>query len=369
MSSTATQRMHGPVHLVGSMPFDTAEEVLRATAAEIGDLVTALPDGEVGDRRNWVRYLPQRVYSAHPQLEETSHPDADTVLRAGESRALPRWPGLWTFRIREGEELRFDDLHYGRYAIESYGVFRRLRDEGVIPAGVRFQMSLPASGSAINPFFEDVEQWPEAQRAYQTGIRAEIAKVLDVVPAEDLLVQFDLAWEVVDLASGEDNFYPFWPTLTVEEKFARHAASLDELWRGIPDGVLFGYHWCYGTRGGWPMTAMADLGLCVRLSNEAVRRSGRRVDFVHMPVVRHPGPDFFAPLDDLDVGDTRVYLGLVHHTDDVDAFRDRARLARTHRDDFGIASVCGYGRVAPDELAQALRAHRDCAAALGPAAR
>jgi hypothetical protein len=46
-------------------------------------------------------------------------------------------------------------------------------------------------------------------------------------------------------------------------------------------------------------------------------------------------------------------------------FDDRARLARAHLDDFGIASVCGYGRVSPDELAHALRAHRQCAAALG----
>jgi hypothetical protein len=356
--------MTGDVHLVGSMPFDTVEEVLRASASRVGDLVTALPDGEVGDRRNWVRYLPLRVYSEHPQLEESSRADAESILKAGDTHKTAARPAPWTFRIRPGERLRFDDLHYGRYAVESYQTFRRLRDEGAIPAGVRFQVAVPASGSAIDPFFEDVGQWEEAHRAYEAGIRGEIAKLLEVVPAEDLLIQWDLAWEVVDLASGDDAFYDFWPRETTERKLERHSRLLDELWKGIPDEVLYGYHWCYGTRGGWPMTAMEDLSLCVALSNEAVRRSGRRVDFVHMPVVRHPDAAFFAPLADLDIGDTRLYLGLVHHTDGTDAFRERLELARRHVDGFGIASVCGYGRVSPAELDDALSAHRACAEVL-----
>jgi hypothetical protein len=352
------------VHLVGSLPFETVEEALRATAAEVGDFVTALPDGEVGDRRNWVRYLPLRVYSSHPQLVETSNPDTDSILSTGDTRTTSSRPAPWTFRIRDGEQLVFDDLHYGRFAIESYRVFRALRDEGVIGEDVRFQVAFPAPGSAINPFFEDVGQWEEAHRAYEAGIRGEIARMLEEIPASDLLIQFDLAWEVVDLASGEDAFFDFWPREPVARKLERHSRLLDELWKGIPEETLFGYHWCYGTRGGWPMTAMEDLSLCVALSNEAIRRAGRRVDYVHMPVVRHPDAAFFAPLDDLDIGETRLYLGLVHHTDGLDDFLRRAELARRHVDGFGIASVCGYGRVSPRELQRALRAHRECALAL-----
>jgi hypothetical protein len=188
--------------------------------------------------------------------------------------------------------------------------------------------------------------------------------MLGVIPEKDLLIQWDLAWEVVDLASGEEAFYEFWPHDSITAKFERHIRVLDELWKGIPDEVRFGYHWCYGTRGGWPMTVMTDLALCVALSNEAVRRSARRVDFVHMPVVRHPGDNFFAPLGDLEIGQTRLYLGLVHHTDDTAAFIARRDQARRYVDDFGISSVCGYGRVSPAELNAALAAHRLCAAAM-----
>jgi hypothetical protein len=107
-----------------------------------------------------------------------------------------------------------------------------------------------------------------------------------------------------------------------------------------------------------------DLSVCVRMSNEAVRRSSRRVDYVHMPVVREPGDAFFAPLRELDVGATSVFLGLVHHTDGLEGFRKRAALARRHLDSFGISSVCGYGRVDPAELPRILAVHRECAAEL-----
>lgn len=346
------------------MPFDTVEEAMRAEAEGIGDYVGWLPDGEVGDRKNWVGFLPVAIFSSHPQLEEVHRPH-EGALRQPErdADAPPRAPedGYWTFRVKPGEDVRFDDLGYGGLAIESYGVFARLRDEGVIPAGVRFQVCLPATNSAINAFFAEPAQWPQVHRAYAAGLRREIAKILERVPAGDLVIQFDLAWEVVDLAMGEDNFFGFWPHTTFDEKFERHVGALEELSSDIPDATLLGYHWCYGTWGGWPMTAMDDLGLCVRLSNEAVRRAPRRVDFVHMPVVKHPDGDFFAPLRDLDIGDTKVYLGLIHHTDGGEGFRERAALARAHLDDFGIASVCGYGRIEPEELPEVLRVHRECA--------
>jgi hypothetical protein len=187
-------------------------------------------------------------------------------------------------------------------------------------------------------------------------LRGEIDAVLQTIPADDLVVQFDLAWEVVDLAMGERNYFRFWPRSTYEEKFARHTAWLDEMARAVPAEALLGYHWCYGTWGGWPMTAMRDLSLCVQLSNEAVRRSPRRVDYVHMPVVRDPDEAFFAPLRKLAVGDTRVYLGLIHETD-IEGFPRRLQLARRSLADFGVAGVCGYGRLDASMMPAVLTAH------------
>jgi hypothetical protein len=184
--------------------------------------------------------------------------------------------------------------------------------------------------------------------------------MLESIPAEDLVIQFDFAWEVVDLAVGDEKYFPFWSD-DAEEKFARHTRLIAEITRTVPDEVPVGYHWCYGTWGGWPMTAMKDLDLCVRLSNATVAVAGRPIDYVHMPVVRHPDGGFFAPLEDLDIGATRVYLGLVHHSDGVEGNHARIDAAREHLADFGIGSVCGYGRVDPGELPLVLDVHAACA--------
>lgn len=360
-------RMSGDVLLVGSLPFDDAETAFRSAARELGAHVGCLPDGEVGPRKDWVGMLPPHVFSGHPDLEETMAPpdhEMEQPDRDGERPPMEDLEGIWNFRVRPGVDVRFDDLRYGTYAVESYDIFRRLREEGTIPAGVRFQVSLPAPHSAIDGFFEDPEQWPALYDAYLDGIRGEIRRLLETIPAGELTIQWDVAWEFVDMAMGERNFFRFWPRLSAEEKFQRHAEQLDGLGEGIPEDTVLGFHWCYGTWGGWPMTAMPDLDLCVRMSNEAARRVTRRVDYVHMPVVRQPDEAFFAPLDRLDIGGTRVFLGLVHHTDGLDDFRRRRDLARRHLAEFGIGSVCGYGRVEPELLPQILRTHAEDAAEL-----
>ena len=348
------------VHLVGSLPYDTAEEAFRAAAAGLTGHVRWLPDGEVGPRVNWVGMLPPVVFAPHDALVETQAPPEHELEQPDKDDAAPPaedLEGFWTFQVKPGHTVTFDDLLYGRAAQESYAVFTRLKDEGTIPGDVRFQLALPAPFSAICAFFDDSSQWPQLEAAYLDGIRREIARALETIPADDLVIQWDLAWEFVDLAMGERNYFRFWPRRTAEEKFRQHAEQLEDLWQGIPDETLLGFHWCYGTWGGWPMTAMEDLDICVRMANEATKRVGRRLDYIHMPVIRQPDEAFFAPLDDLDVGDTKIFLGIVHHTDGIDDFRRRRDLARKHLQDFGIGSVCGYGRVEPELLPEILKTH------------
>lgn len=354
------------VHLVGSLPFGSAEETFRVAARALTGDIGWVPDGEFGERRLWTPMLPEFVYSKQPDLEETLAPPGRTVVAPPAFDGPPPtdMPGFWNFRIRPGRQLRFDDLLYGRFAIDSYGVFRRLREEGVIPSDMRFQVSLPSAHSAIDPFFEDPDQWPQAYAAYIEAIKREIARILEEAPASDLVFQWDCANEIVDLGMGEANAMEWWPKLTVEEKFERHAAQLGALGDAIPEAALLGFHWCYGTWGGWPAVAMDDLDVCVRFSNEAVRRIERHVDYVHMPVLRQPDETFFAPLSDHNFGDARVFLGIVHHTDTISDFRRRRDLARKVVPDFGIAGVCGYGREDPNDVRGILDLHAEDAAEL-----
>jgi hypothetical protein len=109
------------------------------------------------------------------------------------------------------------------------------------------------------------------------------------------------------------------------------------------------------------MTEMPNLELCVRLSNEAVKRIKRHVDYVHMPVVPDPGEAFLAPLRNLNIGDTRVFLGLVHPQDGLKGAQRRIELAKKYLKDFGIGAVCGFGRENPQELGNILDVHKEAA--------
>jgi hypothetical protein len=114
----------------------------------------------------------------------------------------------------------------------------------------------------------------------------------------------------------------------------------------IPDEVALGYHFCFGTWGGWPKSVAPDMGVAVRLANEAVARAGRRVDYVHLPVMPDADDAYFGPMDGLAIGDTRPFLGIVLD-DGLEAFERRARTAHRYLPDFGIASYCGWGREDP----------------------
>jgi len=134
---------------------------------------------------------------------------------------------------------------------------------------------------------------------------------------------------------------------TADGAIERNVAQFRTLSRSIPETVQLGYHFCFGTLGGWPRFAPADLSATVELANATVEASGRRVDWIHIPVLPDVGESFFAPLKNLKPRGARVYLGVVHH---MDGFKDRMAMARKFLPDFGVAGYCGFGRVPPAEL-------------------
>ena len=369
--SQSDPRVRGDIMLVGSLPFETVEEGLRAVGSKLGDDVIAIPDGEVGPRKMWCMFLATDTYSKHHDLVESRRPSPAVISNeekpVGDKKtrpgAAPEYH--WTFRVKDGvRRLDFGELGYAAAARESYATFCRLRDEGVIAKGPRFQVSLVATDSGTNVYFDDVTTWPMVHAAYAKAMKAEISKMLEVIPADDLAIQLDLAWEVVDLSIGDEQYFPWWPQSTLDQKFERYMTNLVDLASGIPETVPLGLHWCYGTWGGWPMTEMPNLELCVRLSNTAVARIPRRVDYVHMPIVPKPDNAFLAPLRDLNVGGARVFLGLIHPQDGIEGAKQRIGLAKRYLNDFGISAVCGFGRENPHELGNILELHKAAAGSL-----
>jgi hypothetical protein len=339
--------------LVGSLPADSTEIALRAAAELFGDLVFALPDGETGPRSAWVGY--EREYLVRP------HPDVETVQETASPTGIPRHAyETPVFRIRPGvRELRWESWPRIDDAITSYRVFRDLREQGVIPGGLRFQVGLPFPASALNGFkaaFAD--DYPVAERGYEDLVARELRRLTAAIPPGDLAIQWDVAYEVLDLEG-----VLAWTAPGAWERFAGPVARLARL---VPDETLVGYHLCYGTFPEWPMYEARDMGLLVRMANHAVTNSGRRVDWLHLAgprYLRSEDDGFFAPLAGLDPGDARVYLGIVLPLDGAPGVRRRQATASRHLADFGVAMYCGFGRQRGRDFTETMRDHRDAALA------
>jgi hypothetical protein len=258
------------------------------------------------------------------------------------------------------DRLTFDSLHYVEEATRSYETFRRLRDDGVIPADARFQVSFPATGSAVMGFFARPADWPIVYDAYRRAIRHEVAQIVASIPNDDLVIQWDIASEVRDILAGDAPLLPWSPQTSLDEKWERHLGDMGQLSGDIPEEVILGYHFCFGPWRGWPKSVAPDMGVAVRLANEAVARAGRRVDYVHLPVMPDADDTYFGPMRELDIGNTRPFLGIVLD-DGLDAFERRARAAQRYLPEFGIASYCGWGREDPARVPSLLANLRDSA--------
>ena len=343
--------------LLGSLPADSTDAALRVGGELFGDLVFGLPDGETGPRAAWVGYERERLVRPHP--------DVDTVEVTESPTGIPRHAyETPVFKIREG----VSDLHWESWpriddAIASYGTFRALRDEGAIPAGLRFQIGLPFPSSALNGFKADFAgDFPIAGRAFEDLVARELERLTAAIPPSDLALQWDVCYEVLDLEG-----VVAWMGDGAWERFAGPVGRLTPL---IPEDVLVGYHLCYGTFPEWPMYEARDMGLLVRMANHAVAHSGRAVDWVHMAgprYLRSEDEAFFAPLSDLDVGDTRVYLGIVLPIDGLAGLRRRHATASRHLTDFGVAMYCGFGRQPGQDGMETMREHRRVVSALAGA--
>ena len=288
------------------------------------------------------------------------HPDIETLTRPSPVNGVEAWKPqnlkeLWRFKVKDGvNEVQFGDpgwrLGYARDAVNSYTIFRMLRDKGVLPKHLRFQVSLPMTNSAIDVFFHDPRDYPRIKPGFEQAMRDEIAVIMRKIPPEDLAIQWDCCVEVMDL-EGSFSWTP------KDDKLERNLAPISALSPQVPESTILGYHLCYGTLGGWPMVEPKDLSMTVNFANGAVVRSGRRVDFVHIPIVDTENENYYAPLRNLDVGDTKIYFGVIHDLARKDSFERRLNLLKRYVPRFGLAAPCGLGRHRPDEVKGLLGEH------------
>ena len=340
-------RVNSELLLVGSLPADSAESALRSAAGFFADLVFALPDGETGPRAAWVGYERERLVRPNPDVTVVT----ETASPTGIPRHAYETP---VFAIRPGAAgLHWDSWPRIDDAIAGYEVFRGLREDGVIPAHLRFQVGLPFPASALNGFKADfAADYPVAARAFEDLAGRELARLTAAVPPGDLAIQWDLAYETQD----QERVLAWTP----EGAWERFAGPVTRLTRQIPEETLVGYHLCYGTFPEWPMYEARDMALLVRMANFAVASSGRPVDWLHLAgprYLRSEDRSFFRPLADLEPGDARVFLGIVLPIDGEAGLRRRHATASRYLGGFGVAMYCGFGRQPGADGTETMREH------------
>ena len=346
--------------LVGSVPLETAEEVMRMFGTPLGRYLDTVPDGEVGDRRWWVLRLSWQVFLGHPELELIARPAPDN----GVEHLVPRdRTDMYRFRVKPGVDVvRFGDpgwrLGFTKDAINSYFIFKTLRDQGVLAKHLRFQVSIPLVNSVVSlSTFPDPDDLAKVRAGYEEALRAEIAKMVEKIPPEDLAIQWDCSWEITDVYGGV-------PGLPKEGAIGRNIGQVSRLTPTIPPDVMVGFHFCYGTFGGWPRFAPNDLGAAVDLANAAIKVAGRRIDWVNIPILDRSDDAFFAPLARLAPNGTRVYLGMIHN---MPHFKERYAAAKKFLPEFGLSAPCGFGRSPVTALPAILEEHLDAMRLIGNA--
>ena len=341
------------LHLIGSIPLASSEDVFRTLSSELGRHLRRIPDGETGERSRW-GYFQRQMLLDHPamELDPTVPPDK-----------FVQWDGKV---VREIEQVRFKagvdpatvffETGYDRAALESWEVFARLRSSGVVAPAMRFQVCLPTphasgylyvSGPARDTYFG----------VYERALKAALANIVKAVPAVDLSIQWDVCQEVLAF----EGYFKDRPPHYKKQTFG----MLGRLGDAVPAGVELGYHLCYGSPRDEHLVQPKDAGILAEMMEGIVAATKRHVDFLHIPVPKDRTDDaYYAPLKAWKrPAGTRLYLGLLHHDDEAG---DRARVAVARRfvDDFGLSAECGWGRTEPGRLPGLLKGHRVAAEAL-----
>ena len=342
------------VHFNGSVNMADAEVVMREITARVPSGLRRIPDGETGDRAGWIFFQAHRFLQL-PWLVPVQPFDP----AEGDYEHMPQ------LRLADGADpatVKWPDLGYADAYLRSYETFTALREENVIPPGVRFQVEYPTPLASIGAYII-----PEEQQAllpgYEQAMYADLDRLLAAIPHHEVAVQWDVA---VEFSLLEEFFGPI-GTQAIDAIIANLVRCVDT----VPADVPVGLHLCYGDWGHQHFKQPESLALQVRVLNAVTAAAGRPVSFVSFTVPQYQRAEsYFAPLAELAVDpDTELNFALVpyHPADQASGTTgDQVRLidavlAATPggRRDWGVCTECGMGRVAREQVPELLDLHQE----------
>ncbi len=341
------------IHFNGGVNLPDTTTVLRALAERVPVGVHRLPDGETGERARWIGFqLPKLM--ATPGLQRV---DADPG-------SAGRYGGGPTVRLAEGTDpatITWPDLGYATEYTSSYATFAQLRDEGVVPPAVRFQVAYPTP-LAVSNLFHPADK-DRIRPSYERALLADLDRLLSEIPHTDVAVQWDAAVETVTLEWAPDHLDAI-------------AAQLAGLLDHVPDDVPAGLHLCYGDSEHKHMIEPESLSTQVRLANAVAAQARRPPAWISFTVPQDRGDEaYFAPLADLrTASETELYLALVpYHPDQQAPGTTDAQVTLIDRHlpagagPWGICTECSMARADRADVPRLIDLHREILARYGGA--
>src|SRR5262249_39301127 len=147
--------------------------------------------------------------------------------------ATGRWQGR--ARLRPGvtpEDVKFDNIGYADWALESYVIFRRLKQAGDVPSATRFQVSLPSIRVVVLSRTTP-EAVPIVMPAYARAMRGEIDRRAAALPHDEISIQ----WDCTEPAQYE--------SMQAAQRSALNQA-MSEYASSVPEDIELGSPLCYG---------------------------------------------------------------------------------------------------------------------------
>ncbi|KAK7523898.1 hypothetical protein IWZ03DRAFT_13801 [Phyllosticta citriasiana] len=323
------------VHLVGSICLPSSEDVFRQATTHLPGRLRRIPDGETQLRQSFT-FFQQGAFKDAPEVlkkyDASFNPAPVDPVSPEELEAVVN---------KLGDNIQ---TSYDVYAKESYATFCKLREEGVIPKGVKFQVSMPCPVDVLVLIAEPYQAALEP--LYEAALIRDLKKIEENIPAEDLAIQWDIASPFAMMEGALwPHFKPYVPD--AGDHIKKMAVRLGN---AVSPGVELGFHLCYGDIGHRHFVEPRDLGLIVDIATAVFNGVDRQINWIHVSAPKERDDEaYFAPLKDLPLGNTELYLGVVQPRDE-EGTRRRIAAASKVVNNFGIATECGMGRTPTDDF-------------------
>lgn len=322
-------------HLVGSLPGPDPATAMATALDVLGPFLRTLPDGETGERRNWVISIVEGLRD-HPDLE---------LAKPGDWSDYDRTPVM---KVRRGRRLFGANLDFGHTAAvaDSFPQFR----SAVADAGrpdLAFQEGVPGDFD-LAMFTLGPAGALRHRRAFTEATLTEIQRVA-AVSGPETLFQIEVPVELVLLAKAPPAARP-----ALAKVLARTVTGLAA---ATAAGTRLGVHLCLGDMNNRAFGTMTDVRPLVLLANAIVAGwpAGRRLDVLHAPFAAadQPAttdPAFYAPLAELRVpAGTRFAAGFAHEAQPLaQQLTIRSMIDDHLQREVVIAAACGLGRRSED---------------------